>query len=335
LADLHAREIGTVLATVVYEPDEIDQLRKAFSPAEFLHVHPLDNDAIAEGLERADVAVHAFDVDERFLAAPRLQWVHCDQAGLNRSARPEVFEKQLIVTGSAGRSAQALAQHAFYFALALTFDAKGLFEAQAAHRWGGIPDYEHRLALWGKTLGIVGLGHTGQATAALGKAFGMRVVAYRRRPGEVPATVDLLLASHDAGALDQLIEQSDVIVLAAPLTDATYHLFSAAQFCLMKRDALIVNMARGPLIDHIALADSLEAGEIAGAGLDVTEPEPLPPDSPLWDMRNVLITPHMTPKLPDRTQRSIDIIVENVGRYRRGEPMLNSLTALDTFTGVP
>lgn len=327
-----ARRIHTVLATVIYEPDEIEQLRQAFAPAEFVHLHPAETDAIAEVLERADVAVLPFDLDDNTLHAPNLRWVHCDHAGLNRSARPEVFDRGLIVTGSAGRSAPALAQHAFFFALALNFDARALLEYQAAHRWGGIPGYEHRRALWGKTLGVIGLGHTGQAMADLGKAFGMHVIAARRRAGERPPSVDELLVGDAGDGLESLFERSDVVMLAVPLTDATHHLLSVDEFLRMKSDAIVVNMARGPVVDQDALVDALRTGEIAGAGLDVTDPEPLPDDSPLWDMPNVMISPHMTPKLPDRTQRSIDMIVENVGRYRRGEEMLNALTPRDLFT---
>ncbi len=326
------REIHTVLSTLVFEPDEVDQLRRAFAPAEFVQVHPFDNEAIAVALERADVALLPFDLDDRHLAAPNLRWVHCDHAGLNRSARPEVFERGLIVTGSAGRSAPALAQHAFYFALALTFDAHSLFAHQAAHRWGGIPDYEHRLALHGKTLGIVGFGNTGREMAALGRAFGMRVLAYRRTAGDVPPTVDRMLATEDGDTLDELLDESHVVMLAVALSDATHHLFGAEQFERMRDDAYLVNLARGAVVDHEALIRALGDGQIAGAGLDVTDPEPLPDDSPLWDMPNVMITPHMTPKLPGRTQRSIDVIVDNVGRYRRGEPMRNALTPDDVFT---
>jgi phosphoglycerate dehydrogenase-like enzyme len=326
------REIHTVLSTLLFQPHEIDQLRRAFAPAELIQLHPGDDEGVAAALERADVAVLPFDIDDRYLAAPHLRWVHCDHAGLNRSARREVFEKGLIITGSAGRSAPALAQHAFYLALALTFDARALFERQAAHEWGGISGYEHRVALHGKTLGVVGFGHTGEAMAALGKAFGMRVLAFRRRSGDVPPTVDRVLAVEDGDTLDPLLEESDVVMLAIALSDATHHLLGAEQFERMKDDAYLINLARGPIVDHDALTDALRTGQIAGAGLDVTDPEPLPPDSPLWDLPNVVITPHMTPKLPARTQRSIDMIVENIGRYRRGEQMLNALAPQDVFT---
>ncbi|MFC4376272.1 D-2-hydroxyacid dehydrogenase [Nocardia halotolerans] len=330
--DRPPREIRRVLATVLFEPPEIEQLRQAFAPAEFVHVHPGDAAGIARALEHVDVAVIAGDLDERFTAAPRLAWVHCGHAGLTRSAVPEVFDRGLIVTGSAGRSAPALAQHGFYFALALTFDARRLFEQQAAHTWGGIEGYEKRFALWGQTLGIVGFGHTAKEMARLGRAFGMRVLVYRRGPVESSPDVDVMLSADEGDTVDQLLAEADVVMLAAQLTDATHHMLTAEQFAGMKDTAYLVNMGRGALIDQDALVAALHAGEIAGAGLDVTDPEPLPADSALWDAPNVIITPHTTPRLPDRTQRTIDIVVENVRRYRAGEPMLNELTERDIYT---
>lgn len=331
-ADHPAREIHSVLATVMFDENQVEQLRQAFAPAKFVHVQPWDADGIAAALEHADVAVIAGDLDDRHVRAPELRWVHCDHSGLTRSARPEVFERGLLVTGSAGRSAPALAQHGFYFALALTFDARGLIETQDAHLWRPAPGYEKKLSLWGKTLGIVGFGHTAREMARLGKAFGMRVIVYRRSEGEGSADVDVMLSADRGESLDRLLDEADVVMLATQLTDATHHLLSTAEFARMKNTAFVVNMARGPVIDQDALVKALHAGEIAGAGLDVADPEPLPAESSLWDAPNVLITPHMTPALPDRTQRSIDIIVENARRYRAGEPLMNALTERDIYT---
>lgn len=329
------RTISTVLSTVPFTEAEIDQLRAAFAPAEFVWC-PSDDDAtIAAVLERADVAVLEGDLDDRFVAAPHLRWVHCDHSGLNRSARPDVFDKGLIVTGSAGRSAPALAQHGFYFALALTFEAQQLFEHQREHVWRGIDGYFWKEGLWGKTLGIVGFGHTGREMASLGKAFGMRVIVYRRNGETVPDNVDVLLAADNGDTIDPLVNQSDVIMLATQLTDATYHLFDGPRFAQMKSSAFIINLARGAVIDTAALIDALNRGEIAGAGLDVFEEEPLPADSPLWDAPNLVLTPHMTPRMPDKTQRSINTIVENVRRYRACEPLLNAITPRDAFTRSP
>lgn len=327
------RTVTSVLATVPFKPDEIDQLRRAFAPAEFIHCAPTDGAAIERALRKVDVAVLAGDLDDRHIAAPHLKWVHCDHSGLTHSARADVFEKGLIVTGSAGRSAPALAQHAFYFALALTFEAKRLLANQAAHVWRGIPEYADKVGLPGKTLGIVGLGKTGVEMAALGRAFGMRVLVHTRgTPASPPSNVDRLFCIDRGDSLDPLLVASDVIMLATQLTDATWHMFSAPQFARMKRSAFIINMARGALIDEVALLEALTSGEIAGAGLDVFEREPLPVDSPLWDAPNTILTPHATPAMPDKAQRSIDMIVTNLARYRAGEPMLNAITRNDLFT---
>lgn len=326
------RTISTVLSTVPFEEHEIDQLRAAFAPAEFVWCPSDDAETIAAVLPRADVAVLEGDLDDRFVAAPNLRWVHCDHSGLNRSARADVFEKGLLVTGSAGRSAPALAQHGFYFALALTFEAQRLFEHQAAHVWRGIDGYFWKEGLWGKTLGIVGFGHTGKEMAALGRAFGMRVLVYRRSADDAGASVDELFSSDRGDTIDRLVEESDVIMLATQLTDETYHLFDAARLRQMKDTAFLINLARGPVIDQEALIEALHAGTIGGAGLDVFEQEPLPADSRLWDAPNLVITPHMTPRMPDKTQRSIDTIVANVARFRAGEPLLNAITARDMFT---
>jgi len=122
------------------------------------------------------------------------------------------------------------------------------------------------------------------------------------------------------------------VMLATSLSDATYHLFGANEFARMKKDAIIINMARGSVIDEAALIEALRAGKIAAAGLDVFETEPLPADSPLWDMPNVLLTPHSTPQMPDKTQRSINVVVENIARYRSGAPLLNAIDTRDLYT---
>ena len=326
------RDIRSVLVTLPYKRSELELLQSKLEPAQVICCAESDAAEIESALEHVDVALIAGDLDGRFIDAPALKWVHCDHSGLTRSARPEIFEKGLIVTGAAGRSAAALAQHAFYFALGLTYDSKALLEKQAAHAWRAIPGYEKKLGLPGKTLGIVGYGQTGREMAKLGKAFQMHVMALNRSVIPEAADVDVMLCSDRGDSIDPLLEQADVVMLATQLTDATYRMISAPQFAKMKRTAIIVNMARGEIIDEPALIDALRSGQIAGAGLDVFAKEPLPADSPLWDLPNVQLTPHMTPALPDRRQKSIDMIKENVDRYRQGRPMLNQLSAKDVFT---
>jgi phosphoglycerate dehydrogenase-like enzyme len=329
------RSIHHVLATVDFAAEEIAQLREAFAPARFTLVPRHDTATVSTLLDQVDVAVLAGDLTEETLTAPHLAWVHCDHAGLNDSARQEVFDRGLLVTGSAGRSGEALAQHAFFFALNFTYDIRRTLAKQDAHDWSGGEAFRERPALWGQRLTVIGFGHTGKAMAALGRAFGMHVTVLTRSSSQHAADVDrLLIADEGAGTADALPD-ADFVMLATNLTDETHHLIGKEQFALMKPTAIVINLARGSVIDEAALVDALGSGLIAGAGLDVFESEPLSKTSPLWSMPNVLITPHATPKLPDKTQRSIDTIVANIGRYRNGEPLLNALSPRDLYTRGP
>lgn len=324
-------EVEYVLATVPYQGEHLERLLDAFAPADVELLRRDDAPGIAGALERADVAVLAGDLDERHLRAPRLKWVHCDHAGLNKSARPEVFERGLLVTSSAGRSAPALAEHALFFMLALAYNFTAFLAAQRAHRWG-IAGQDDLRGLYGRTVGIVGLGNTGSELALRAKACGLRVLGYRRRAGAAPAGVDHLYSAARGETLEPLLRQSDFVVLAVPLSDATHHLIGERELGQMKPGAFLVNMARGAVVDEVALLAALRDGRLAGAGLDTFAQEPLPADSPLWDAPNVLITPHVTPQVPDRTGRSLDIVVENVRRYRAGETLLNQLRPEDVYT---
>jgi phosphoglycerate dehydrogenase-like enzyme len=329
-----AREIKSVLATVVYKGWHLERLKEIFAPAEVIQVAPDDDEAIARMLPNVDVAVLKADLDPRFVAAADLRWIHCDHAGVNKSARPEVIaRKDLIVTASAGRAAPALAQHVFFFALALTYDAPALVKAKERHEWRQIPGYADRRGLYGKTLGVIGLGYTGKEVAALGTAVGMHVIGYGR--GSEQAKTPGLDRYYDAAAghsIDELLSQSDIVVLSIRLTDATYRMIGARELGLMKRSAYLINIARGHVVDEVALVSALHSGTIAGAGLDVFEQEPLPADAAIWDAPNTIITHHQTAEMPDLVARSLNIIAENVRRYRAGGDLLNRIKPDDVYT---
>jgi phosphoglycerate dehydrogenase-like enzyme len=333
--DDSARSISSVLATVRYSGRNLERLIECLAPAEVIHLAPEDDSGIREALSEVDVAVLAADLDERFFEAPKLRWVHCDHAGLNGSARPEVFERGLLVTGSAGRAAPALAQHAFFLALSLVYDSSGLLEMQRRHVWRGLADYSDRRGLWGKTIGVVGFGSTGTEVAALAHAFGMRVLGYRKTRDKPEPFVERMYAADAGEGVEELLGQSDVVVLCIRLTDGTYHLIGERELRLMKPSAYLINLARGPVVDEAALVVALRAGTIAGAGLDVFEREPLPVDAPIWDAPHTVITPHVTAEMPDLAARSLDIIEENVRRYRADEPLLNLLAPEDVYTRPP
>ena len=313
-------------------PDHWRMLEAAVAPDTLIRIDRNDTAGLAKALATAEIAILAGDLDARHTASPTLKWIHCDHSGLTRSARPEVFEKDLIVTGSAGRSAEALAEHAMMFALLLCSRYTDLYEAQKRHEWYRSPGMAKLHALKGRTMGILGLGKTGVALAARASAFGMRVLGFRRRDLPAPPGVERVFATDRGETIDTILAEADVIALVVNLSDATRYLIGERELGLMKQSAVVINLSRGEVIDQDALIAALEAGRLAGAGLDVTTPEPLPKDHPLWDTPSVLITPHFTASLPERTDRSLEMIIENLRRYRVGAPMLNRMTREDIYT---
>ena len=323
-------EIHTVLVTANYQGDHWQHLEAALAPAHIIRVDGRDAEALEAGIAQADVAIVRGDLDAQYLGHERLRWGHCDHAGIEKSARPEVFESGLLVTGSAGRSAPALAEHAMLFMLAFCYNFPRFLDAQRQHQWG-IEGQSALRGLIGKIVGILGLEHTGQELAMRCNAFGMKVLAWRRK-AQSHAAVDHLYAAENGDGIDELLKQSDFVVLALPLSDQTWHLLGEGEFMCMKNTAFLVNMARGNIIDEPALLKALQDGEIAGAGLDTFGQEPLPESSPLWDAPNVLITPHVTPQVPDRTGAVLDILCENIRRYRAGGMLMNLLRPEDVYT---
>jgi phosphoglycerate dehydrogenase-like enzyme len=311
---------------------ERERLLAAIRPAEVLAVDPNDTTAVDAALARADIAILAGDLDDRFVRAPKLRWVHCDHAGLNHSAKPEIFDRGLIVTGSAGRSGPALAEHVMMFALLLSSKYWIFADAQKRGEWLRTPEMQTLRPLSGRTLGIIGMGHTGIELVKRAKAFNMKVLGYRRQDLMPPPGVDRMYSADRGEGFDELLARSDILAIVVNLSDATRHLIGARELAQLPPGALLINLARGEVIDQDALVAALNSGHLAGAGIDVTTPEPLPAGHPLWSVPNLLITPHFTPVLPDRSTRSLDIIVENFRRYRAGEPMLNQLSAADVYS---
>ncbi|MDD9739731.1 MULTISPECIES: D-2-hydroxyacid dehydrogenase [Marinovum] len=283
------------------------------------------------GLETAEVAIlqNLLPADE--LHGPNLRWVHLTHAGIDRVARPAVLERGLRVSGSAGYSVETLAEHALFFMLSLAYRAADLLDAQRRASWEKA-GRERLRSLYGHTVGIVGLGHIGQALAKRCAAMGMRVIGYRRSASAPVPHVDHVYSAQDENALDALLAASDYVVLALPLTNASRNLMNARTLGLMKRSAYLINIARGDVVDEPALIAALKDGQIAGAGLDVFCQEPLPSDSPFWTLKNVLITPHTSPQEPNRDKRAVDLIRENVSRYRTGQVLINEMTRADLFT---
>lgn len=326
------REIKTVLTTVAYDGWHWDKLADALYPAKIIRAEKGDKALISEALKEADAAILGSDLDDQILEeGKKLKWIHCDHAGLNFSARPEIFERGIMLTGSAGRSGPVLAEHTFFLALSLIYKIHELSAQQKAHIWGGSMYAESR-GLYSKTMGIIGMGFTGKEVAKRAKVFGMKVLGYDRDCKELPEGVDEMFCADRGETIEQLLRRSDVVVLSVRLSDETYHMIDETAFSMMKPTALLINMARGSVVDEAALARALKDGKIAGAGCDTFEYEPLSGDSPLWDLPNMVITPHCTPEMPDLVAQSLEIICDNISRYRQGKPLRNQLANRDVYT---
>ncbi|WP_197036578.1 D-2-hydroxyacid dehydrogenase [Faecalibacterium prausnitzii] len=278
------------------------------------------------------MAILMGDVDPCLLGENTLKWIHCDHAGLNGSARPEVFARGIPVTGAAGRSAPVLAEHCIYFMMQGCYHTKELLRAQENCTWG-VDGMNTWRGLYGRTVGIVGMGNNGRMLADRLHAFGMNIVAYDKFPIKGYDYISQKYCADAGDIIQPLLEQSDFVVLTLALTDETYHMINKDTLAQMKDGAFLVNMARGGIVCTEDLIEALKSGKLSGAGLDVFEEQPLSPESPLWKMEQVYITPHSTPQVPDRAARSVEIIRENARRFEAGEPLLNRMRPEDAMNG--
>lgn len=327
-------EIHSALVTthnIFLSSENQKKLRKALEPAEVVFCTPDDKKTIADAIKKVDVAILNSDVDDLILTGPNLKWIHCCRAGLDRSARPEIFERGIILTSSSGRSAPALAEHALMFMLALTYDLPMLMKAKNEHKWAANREYFFKTGMYGKTAGIIGLGKTGTHVARLLKQFDMKVLGYRRST-DVPKNVDIVYSSNRGDSLEPILKESDYVILCTELNDQTWRMIGKNEISMMKPSAYIINVGRGELIDEAAMIKALETGVISGAGLDTFEVEPLPVENPLWDLPNTIITPHITPHLPDREDRMLEYVFHNIEAYRKGKGFVNQLTERSVYT---
>ena len=246
-------------------------------------------------------------------AATGLRWVQLTGAGVDRFLSPEVLAHPARIT-NARIHGQPIAEHLFGMLLMLTRRLHIAYQHQRAHEWRSP---QHVQTLRGKTLGLLGLGAIGSRCVNIARAFDMRVIALRRTDTPCPG-VERIYQAHE---LAEMLPQCDVLMITLPLTDATQHLIGAAEFSLMKPSTLIFNIGRGKIIDTGALLAALQSGGIAGAGLDVTDPEPLPADYPLWAMPQVLITAHYSGAHPDYAEHAAAVFLDNLQRFLAGEPL--------------
>lgn len=269
-------------------------------------------DASQDTINRLDAIYCLGTVHRELSEAPGLKWLQCSWAGIDWAHGSSVFQRGVIVTNGKGFAATSVAEWGLTAILSLAKYFHLYARHQARHEWT-----RHRMVeLSGKTAGIVGLGAIGTELARMVQALGMRVVAIRRSgPGTPPPFVEWLRGTD---SLDDLLAESDFVVLAAPRTPETKKMIGSAQLHRMKSSAYLVNLARGALVDEAALIDALQNNVIAGAALDVFEREPLPADSPLWDLDNVLLTPHVSGLTPAAADRGFETFYTNLKAFAEG-----------------
>ena len=280
-------------------------------------------EALPAMIADADVYMGGLDRDT-FLAAQNLKWLQSPSSGVNNYlAIPELVASDMILTSARGTHGACLADSVFGMILAFTRKIKDFVLRQQKHEWAFQAYRSQMVELTGSTMGIIGLGAVGLATAQRAVAFGMRVVAVDMLPVPKPDTVEALWG---LDRLHDLLSVSDYVVVTVPYTRETDGMIGAAEIAQMKPGALLVGISRGRIIDEDALLAALQSGHLSAAALDVFAQEPLPPDSELWDMPNVLITPHAAGGTQFERQYVLDIFYENLGRFLRGElPLRNQV----------
>lgn len=268
--------------------------------------------------------------------APHLRWVQINSAGVDFLYDTPIWESDIAITSASGIHAVQIAEYVLGMLLnyAHRFPEAARFQSKA--QWPVMPEKLtlSTRELRGKTLGILGYGAIGREVARLASAFGMRILATKRPerspifdgwtpPGTGDPTGSLPERFYDLSELHSLLPACDMLVLALPLSAQTHHLIGQVELALMRRHAFLVNIGRGPLIDPSALTAALQARSIGGAALDVTEPEPLPSTSPLWELDNVIITPHISGMSAYYNDRLVELFCANLQRYLAGEPLFN------------
>lgn len=277
------------------------------------------------GTAIADAEVYVGWLDgETFAQAKRLRWIQSPSSGVNHYlVIPELVRGEVLLTSASGTHAACLAESTLGMILAFTRGIRDAVLYQAEHQWANRAIRPKLVELTGSTMGIVGLGRVGCALAERAHAFGMRVVAVDLYPAHQPDCVSELM---HVDRLEELLRSADYVVVTVPYTAETEGLIGAKELAAMKSSAMIVGISRGGIIDQEALAKALREGRLAAAALDVTRPEPLPEDSELWDIENLLVMPHVAGGTQFEAQHVLEILTENLERFVRGDlPLRNQV----------
>ena len=297
------------------DDESLERLRSVSPEIEVIVAKTVE-DAAAKATDVEAVYSPGLLAREILVAGKKLRWVQIGGAGVETSLYPEMVESDVILTNTSGAYDIPIADHVL--AMILCF-ARGL-NLFIRHQMEGMWKRASVDELARQTILIIGLGSIGMAVAQRAQGFGMRILAVDVMEIANPEYVERV---EKPEKLHEILPEADFVAICCPLTEKTYRLMGEAEFQKMKPAAYVINPARGKVIDESALVHALSEKEIAGAGLDVFEKEPLPADSPLWKMPNVIITTHTAGGSPLRQERMMDIVCENLRRFSTGEPLIN------------
>jgi phosphoglycerate dehydrogenase-like enzyme len=297
-----------------------ERLRQEFPQVNIVHLP--DYERVDEEIVDAEIVIAWSIRPEQIAAAKRLRWIHSPAAAVHQLIFPELVNSEIVLSNAREVHGPVVAEHVIALIFALAKKIPGSVRLQEKHVWG-------QQILWdelprvrevaGATVGLIGLGSIGRAVAKSAKALGMRVIAVREHPEKGSEGAAVVFGPSQ---IDEVFRQADYVVLAAPVTDGTKAIANADHLALMKADACLINVGRGPLVDETALSVALREKKIGGAALDVFPKEPLAADSPLWDVSNLLITPH-TAALTDKLwERHYALFSENLRRYLGEQSLL-------------
>jgi phosphoglycerate dehydrogenase-like enzyme len=297
-----------------------ERLREEFPQVKVVQL--ADYKRVDEEISDAEIAVTWSIRPEQIKAAKKLRWIHSPAAAVHQLMFPELVASNIALTNAREVHGPVVAEHVIAQIFALAKKIPDAVRLQQKREWGQQRMWDELprvREVAGATVGLIGLGSIGCAVAKSAKALGMRAIAAREHPEKGNEGADAIFGP---AQIDEVFRQADYVVLAAPVTASTKAIANAERLAMMKADACLINVGRGPLVDEAALAAALREKKIGGAALDVFPKEPLAPESPLWDLPNLLITPH-TAALTDKLwERHYTLFSENLRRYLAGQALL-------------
>lgn len=305
-----------VLVVIPIDDRQKQMLEKQAKDAEFIYCS--GSEVTKEMVQESTIIIG--NVSPALLAGTtKLKWMQLNSAGTDGYLVPGVLPEGALLTNATGAYGLALSEHMIAMLLALMKKLPQYYDSQKENQW---TDHGSVTSIYGSTCLVVGLGDIGSEVAMRMKALGSYVIGIRRTKAEKPSYVDEL---YQMDKLEECLSRADIVLTVLPGTKETYHVYNAKTFGLMKKGAFFVNLGRGNAVDSPALIQALESHHLAGAGVDVTEIEPLPADDPLWNTENLLITPHISGAyhLAETLERLVKITASNLEAFYAGKELKN------------